>query len=351
MFRAAMTNAATVVAEPHARPPGSRAVAIWLLICAALIFAMVIVGGVTRLTESGLSIMEWKPVTGTLPPLSEEAWRAEFEVYKQIPQYREMNAGMTLAEYKTIYWWEYLHRLLGRLIGVVFLLPFLWFLAAGRLRGRLAWQLGGVFVLGGLQGALGWYMVASGLVDRISVSPQRLTAHLTLALLIYAAVVWIALDLLRPRAQATAIDRRALAFAGLALLTIMSGGFVAGHDAGMIYNTFPLMDGHLIPEAYLDQGSWWVDAFENPASVQFHHRILGVTTAAMAFAYWLATRRAAGGYAHAVLIVALVQAGLGIATLLLYVPIPLAALHQAGAVALLTTALVAAHAGHGQPRS
>jgi cytochrome c oxidase assembly protein subunit 15 len=345
MFRAAMTNAATVIAEADARRHGSRVIAIWLLICAVLIFAIVIVGGVTRLTESGLSIMEWKPVTGTLPPLSEEAWRTEFEVYKQIPQYRELNAGMTLAEYKTIYWWEYLHRLLGRLIGVVFLLPFLWFLATGRLRGRLAWQLGGVFVLGGLQGALGWYMVASGLADRISVSPYRLTAHLTLALLLYAAVVWIALDLLRPRPHTMRADGRALALAVLALLTIMSGGFVAGHDAGMIYNTFPLMDGHLVPEAYLDQGSWWVDAFENPASVQFHHRVLGMTTAVATFVYWLAARRAAGDHAHAVLIAALVQASLGIATLVLYVPIPLAALHQAGAVALLTTALVAAHAG------
>lgn len=353
MFRPAVTNTVTnaeaAVAGPQDRPASHRSVAVWLLACAALIFLIVVVGGVTRLTESGLSIMEWKPVTGTLPPLTDEAWRAEFEVYKQIPQYRELNAGMTLDEYKTIYWWEYLHRLLGRLIGAAFLLPLLWFLATGRVRDRLAWQLGGVFVLGGLQGALGWYMVASGLADRITVSPYRLTAHLTLALAIYAAVVWIALDLLRPRAGTARIDGRALGLAALALLAIMSGGFVAGHDAGMIYNTFPLMDGHLVPEAYLDQGSWWVDALENPASVQFHHRVLGVTTAGLSFVYWLAARRASGACAHAVLIAALAQVGLGIATLLLVVPIPLAALHQAGAVALLTAALVAAQAGRQLP--
>lgn len=343
-----MTNTAAAVAGTQERPATHRPVAMWLLACAALIFAMVVVGGVTRLTESGLSIMEWKPVTGTLPPLNDDAWRAEFEIYKQIPQYRELNAGMSLEEYKTIYWWEYLHRLLGRLIGAAFLLPFLWFLATGRVRGRLAWQLGGVFVLGGLQGALGWYMVASGLADRVSVSPYRLTAHLTLALVIYAAVVWIALDLLRPRAGVARIDGRALGLAVLALLTIMSGGFVAGHDAGMIYNTFPLMDGHLVPEAYLDHGTWWMDAFENPASVQFHHRILGVTTAVLSFVYWLAARRESGAYALAVLIAALAQVSLGIATLLLIVPIPLAALHQAGAVVVLSAALTAAQAGRGR---
>lgn len=346
MFRAIMADTiATGIPAAPAAQRGSRAVAIWLLVCAALIFAMVVVGGITRLTESGLSITEWKPVTGTFPPFTEEGWMAEFEAYQQIPEYRERNLGMTLDEYKNIYWWEYVHRLLGRIIGLAFLLPFIWFVATGQVRGRLAWQLGGVFILGGLQGALGWYMVTSGLADRISVSPYRLTAHLTLAIVIYAAVLWIAFDLLKPRPAARPIDGRALALAGLALLTIMSGGFVAGHDAGLIYNTFPLMDGHLVPEAYLDQGTWWVDAFENPASVQFHHRVLGVSTAVAAVLYWLAAWRERGLHAHAVLAAALAQVSLGISTLVLMVPIGLAALHQAGALVVLSAALLAAQAG------
>jgi cytochrome c oxidase assembly protein subunit 15 len=335
-----MTHAAAYI---RARASSRRAIAIWLFVCAALIFAMVVIGGITRLTESGLSITEWKPVTGTLPPLSEAEWQAEFEKYRQIPEYREKNRGMTLAEYKTIYWWEYIHRLWGRLIGVAFLLPFLWFLLRGQIRGGLAWKLGVVFLLGAAQGALGWYMVTSGLVDRISVSPYRLTSHLMLALLIYAAVLWIALDLVRPNTRS--IDGRALALACLVLLTMTSGGFVAGHDAGMIYNTFPLMDGSLVPSGYLDLDPWWRNGFENPAAVQFNHRVLGVATALFSLLYWRAARDDATGAAYAVLVVALLQASLGIGTLLLEVPIGLAALHQAGAVALLTASLVAAQGG------
>jgi cytochrome c oxidase assembly protein subunit 15 len=335
-----MTHAAAYV---RARADSRRAIAIWLFLCAALIFAMVVIGGMTRLTESGLSITEWKPVTGTLPPLNEEGWEAEFEKYRQIPEYRERNLGMSLAEYKTIYWWEYIHRLWGRLIGVAFLLPFLWFLARGRIRGGLAWKLGGVFVLGAAQGALGWYMVASGLVDRINVSPYRLTAHLILALLIYAAVLWIALGLVRPNTGR--VDRRALGLVCVVLLTMVSGGFVAGHDAGMIYNSFPLMDGQLIPAGYLDLDPWWRNGLENPAAVQFNHRVMGLTAALFSFIYWRVARDDSTGAAYAVLIVALVQASLGVGTLLLEVPIVLAGLHQAGAVALLTVALIAAQGG------
>ncbi len=335
-----MTHAAAYI---RARASFRRAIATWLFICAALIFAMVVIGGITRLTESGLSITEWKPVTGALPPFSEAAWEAEFEKYRQIPEYRERNLGMTLAEYKTIYWWEYVHRLWGRAIGVIFLLPFLWFLLRGQIRGGLAWKLGAVFVLGAAQGALGWYMVTSGLVDRVSVSPYRLTAHLMLALVIYAAVLWIALDLVRPNTRRA--DRRALGLGLIVLLTMASGGFVAGHDAGLIYNTFPLMDGQVVPAGYLDLDPWWRNLFENPASVQFNHRVLGITTALFSLLYWRLARDDSTGAAYAVLIVALLQASLGIGTLLLEVPIPLAALHQAGAVTLLTVSLIGAQGG------
>jgi cytochrome c oxidase assembly protein subunit 15 len=338
--RRGMTHAAAYI---RARADSRRAIAIWLFICAALIFAMVVIGGITRLTESGLSITEWKPITGAVPPFTDEAWEAEFAKYREIPEYRERNLGMTLADYKTIYWWEYIHRLWGRLLGVAFLLPFVWFLARGQIRGSLAWKLGGVFLLGAAQGALGWYMVTSGLVDRISVSPYRLTAHLMLALLIYAAVLAIALDLIRPHTGR--IDGRALGLAGLVLLTMMSGGFVAGHDAGMIYNTFPLMDGQLTPPGYLDLDPWWRNLFENPAAVQFNHRCLGMATALLSFLYWRAARDDSTGAAYAVLIVALLQATLGVMTLLLEVPLVLAACHQGGAVLLLTAAIIAAQRG------
>lgn len=335
-----MTSAAAYL---RARADSRRSIAGWLFVCAALIFALVVIGGITRLTESGLSITEWKPVTGTFPPLSDEGWQAEFEKYQQIPEYRERNLGMTLDQYKNIYWWEYLHRLGGRLVGIAFLLPFLWFLLRGRLRGQLAWKLGGIFLLGAAQGALGWYMVASGLVDRISVSPYRLAAHFTLAVLIYGAIFWVALDLVRPWHSRR--DGRALGMAALALLTMISGAFVAGHDAGMIYNTFPLMDGRLVPAGYLDHDPWWLNFLENPAAIQFNHRLLGVTTATAAILYWLAAWRDSGLHAHLVLLTALAQAALGIATLLNEVPIVLGALHQAGAVLLLTAALNAAHNG------
>jgi heme a synthase len=329
-----------------AHPASPRPVAIWLLICCAMIVAMVIIGGVTRLTESGLSITEWKPVAGALPPLSDSEWQTEFEKYQQIPEYRERNADMTLADYKAIFWWEYVHRLWGRLIGAAFLLPFLAFVALGQVRGALAWRLGGIFVLGGLQGALGWYMVQSGLADRVDVSPYRLTAHLGLALLIYAATLWTALDLLRPPTAGRIADRRALALAGFVFLTMMSGGFVAGNDAGLIYNTFPLMDGQLVAPGYLDNDPWWTNFFENPAAVQFDHRVLGISTVVLTLFYWARARyHAIGSTVHAVPAAALLQAALGISTLLLVVPIPLAALHQAGAVTLFTVALLAAQAG------
>ena len=338
--------------SPELSSASGRPVAIWLLVCCALIFAMVVIGGVTRLTESGLSITEWKPVEGTIPPLTQEAWEEAFAKYQQIPEYRLRNEGMTLAEFKNIFWWEYVHRLWGRLIGFAFLLPLIWFVVRGHVRGRLAWQLGGIFVLGGLQGALGWYMVQSGLADRVDVSPYRLTAHFGLAIAIYGATLWTALDLLRPAAVGPA-DRNlrpgAFAFCVLVFVTMLSGGFVAGLDAGFTYNTFPLMDGRLVPAGYLDEQPWWLNLFENIAAVQFNHRLLAMTTVAAALALWWITRRAVQSAARAlgiaVAAMALIQVALGIATLLLVVPIPLAAAHQGGAVILFSLALALAHEG------
>ena len=334
--------------DSNVAAPSSRAIVIWLFGCCAMIFAMVVIGGITRLTLSGLSITEWQPVTGILPPLSAGAWAAEFEKYQHIPQYRLMNAGMSLADFQTIFWWEYVHRLWGRLIGVAYLLPFLYFLARGRIPGRLVWPLAGIFGLGAAQGALGWYMVESGLADRVDVSQYRLVAHLVLALAIYATTLWIALGLLfKPESAATAPGWRRAGEALIALIavTIMAGGFTAGLHAGLTYNTFPLMDGRFVPAGYDQLQPFARNWFENVAAVQFNHRLLAMTTAGAIVLLWLAGRRAALPYParltlDALLAAAAVQFLLGVSTLLLVVPIPLAAAHQAGAVLLLTAAIV-----------
>ena len=353
----------------------TRPVAIWLIVCCAMIFAMVVIGGITRLTWSGLSITEWQPVTGIVPPLSAADWQAEFAKYRQTSQYKQLNAGMSLGDFKTIFLWEYLHRLWGRLIGFVYALPFLYFLVRSRIPRRLAWPLAGIFALGACQGALGWYMVESGLADRIEVSQYRLTAHLALALVIYAATLWTALGLLTPtptlrrkRGKESAIAgvsnapppplaaegwgggwrRAAEAVLGLVSLTIVAGGFVAGLNAGLTYNTFPLMDGSFVPAGYAQLSPFIRNWFENVAAVQFDHRILAMTTVASVIVLWLAGRQAtlslpAKRALHALLAAALVQLSLGISTLLLVVPISLAAAHQAGAVLLLTAAIALRH--------
>jgi cytochrome c oxidase assembly protein subunit 15 len=342
------SQAATV--PPQA---GRRAVGWWLVACCGLIFAMVVIGGITRLTESGLSIVTWSPIGGAIPPLGHADWERLFAEYRLSPQYRQINEGMSLEAFRTIFWWEYVHRLWGRLIGLAYLAPLLWFGATGRLERRLRLPLAGIFVLGGLQGALGWWMVASGLRDVPWVSPYRLTAHLALALLIYAATLWIGLDLLRKDARAAAppaARRAAFVIVALVFTTILAGGFVAGTDAGLIYNSFPWMGDGLIPPDYRNPALGLLqNAFENQPAVQFHHRVLAITTVVAIAAFWLVARGRAGsaGARRALdllLAMALLQAGLGISTLLLLVPIPLAALHQAGAVALLTAALLAAHA-------
>ena len=261
---------------PHAAASDDdRAVGIWLLAVCAMIFAMAVIGAITRLTESGLSIMEWAPVRGILPPMSDEEWRRVFALYQEIPEYREMNAGMTLGEFKTIFWWEYVHRLWGRLIGVVFAVPFVVFLIRGKIRRALMPHLVAMFVLGGLQGLLGWYMVASGFADRTDVSQYRLVAHLSAAVAIYGYVLWVAFGLLVPAPDVGRDPRVGRLRSGLVVVlvlvaaTIASGGFVAGLNAGFTYNTFPLMDGDLVPDGYADLRPWWLNVFEKrPADIR-----------------------------------------------------------------------------------
>jgi cytochrome c oxidase assembly protein subunit 15 len=329
----------------HDRGP----IAAWLLACCALVFAMVVVGGITRLTHSGLSIVEWQPIVGALPPLDDGAWQETFRKYQETPQFRQVNPDMDLAGFKRIFWWEYVHRLLGRVIGAAFLLPLVWFAARGHLSHALTWKLAGIFVLGGLQGALGWYMVQSGLVDDPRVSQYRLAAHLALALLIYAAMLWVALGLLFPRARETGPRGFAFALAALVFIQAISGSFVAGIRAGLAYNTFPLMNGHLVPPGMLVIEPWYLNFFNNIATVQFDHRLIAWALAALVPWFWLRVRRAPvsrrARLAADLLLAALaLQIALGISTLLLAVPIPLAATHQAGAILVFTAALFAAHA-------
>lgn len=326
-----------------------RAVACWLLTVAASVFVMIVLGGLTRLTGSGLSMVDWRPITGWLPPLSHAEWEAAFAAYRQFPEYALQNAGMTLDGFKEIFWLEYVHRLWGRVIGLAFAVPFAVFLARGWIDRRLAPRLTALFVLGGLQGVLGWYMVMSGLVDRPDVSQYRLTAHLALALVILAALQWVAMQLLSPAARPMgAEDRRVAAGARIVLvlvtLTICAGGFVAGTGAGFAHNTYPLMDGALLPAGLYGQTPWWRSAFEDLTTIQFNHRHLGELTAVAAFVLWGTARRAGVGGRAAVAVNALAsavtaQVALGVATLLLVVPTWAAALHQAGAVAVLCAAV------------
>ena len=328
-----------LVAEPRValRAPAHdtrrpRAVAAWLIACCVLVFLMVVVGGVTRLTHSGLSITEWQPIVGTLPPVSTADWQQAFTRYQATPEFREVNPAMTLEAFKGIFWWEYFHRLLGRVIGVVFLVPFVYFLARRRIPQGYAAPLAAIFVLGGLQGALGWYMVQSGLVDDPRVSQFRLTAHLGLAVLIFAAMLWTALSVLDPvRARKTPRGARRFAF-GVAVLVfamILTGGLVAGIRAGFAYNTWPSMNGHAIPPEILSIAPWWRNFFWNMATVQFDHRAIAYALAiAVPLLAWTlrggdVPSRARIGSRFLVAMLG-VQIALGISTLLLVVPVPLA---------------------------
>ncbi len=321
----------------------------WLMSVAALIAIMVLVGGATRLTESGLSIVEWKPVTGTLPPLNDAQWAQAFEGYKAIPQYRELNAGMNLAEFKIIFWWEWSHRLLGRVIGAVYLLPFLFFLWRGVLGGELKRRLWLIFGLGALQGAVGWWMVASGLSQRVEVSQYRLAAHLVLALLIFAAIVWT-LRRLTVRSQPIATSRlriTAMALLALTFVQLYFGALVAGLRAGRVFNTWPDIDGGLIPSAarLWFEEPWWRNLFENTLTVQFEHRMTAYALLALAVLHAIDAVRsrasaAVVGGAWWLVAAIVLQAMLGILTLLRQVPIDLALMHQAVAILVLTLAVL-----------
>jgi cytochrome c oxidase assembly protein subunit 15 len=330
----------------------SHAVAIWLLIVAALIFAMVVVGGVTRLTRSGLSIVEWNPVMGMIPPLTEPQWVDEFGKYQQTPEYQQVNRGMALDGFKRIFYVEWAHRLVGRLIGLAFLLPFLYFLARRWIDRELAPKLIGIFILGGLQGALGWFMVKSGLIDIPRVSPYRLTAHLGLAVVIYAYVLWIAFGLLQPKPErrTSETSRRVGWFVtALVFVTMLGGGFVAGTKAGFAFNTWPLMYGQLVPEGMFALAPWWANLFENIPTVQFNHRMLAYAVLIAVAIYsglGLRVNPAPRSRLAFVLlpVAALTQVLLGIATLLLAVPVALGTLHQAGAMIVFSVALYLNHA-------
>ena len=316
---------------------------------------MVVVGGMTRLTHSGLSIVEWQPIVGTIPPLDDAQWADTFAKYQRTPEFRLRNHDMTLEGFKGIFWWEYFHRLLGRVIGVAFLLPFLYFLARRRLDARLGVKLAGIFLLGGLQGALGWYMVKSGLVDDPRVSSVRLAAHLGLAFLIYASMLWVALGLL---VSAAAHARRGLVthagiVVALVFAMVLSGALVAAIKAGYAYNTFPLMNGEWFPAEILVINPWWMNLIHNMATVQFNHRWLAIGIAAVVVALWWrvfsdeAASPPARAWSHALVAATALQISVGIATLLLRVPLALAAVHQAGALIVFSGAIVLAHALRG----
>jgi len=344
-------TAASFLSDSH-----RRAVRAWLLIVAALVFVVLAVGGATRVTGSGLSITEWRPVTGVLPPLSDGAWQAEFARYKAIPQYQELNRGMSLAAFKAIYWWEWTHRMLGRLIGVVFLVPFLYVLLKGWIGPWLRNRLWMIFLLGAVQGAVGWWMVASGLAERVSVSQYRLAFHLTLACIIFVLLLWTAQQL-APRGRAK-LPRRvraeAMALLVLVLTQIYLGALVAGLRAGLVYNTWPLMDGAFIPDRLFFQEPWWRNFFESALTVQFDHRMLAYGLFVLAILHVIDVARTISSgpaFAGALLLAVAIalQAAIGITTLLYVVPLALALAHQAMAIAVLAIAVV--HAERLGPRA
>jgi heme a synthase len=326
----------------------TKALRLWLACLALLIVAMILVGGATRLTDSGLSITEWKPMTGVIPPLSDSAWQEAFDAYRKIPEYLEVKRGMSLEEFKTIYWWEWGHRFLGRLIGVAFFLPFLAFWIAGYIPRVLLPRLLGLFALGGLQGAVGWYMVKSGLVTRVDVSQYRLAAHLGIAVAILGYTLWLIFDLGREQSRETRSGSRGAAWVAGAVLAliylqILAGGLVAGLDAGFGYNTWPLINGAFVPSGLGEAQPLVLNLFENPLTVQFDHRMLGysVVLATILQAGWLTLRRPAPELvtsAFILICLALLQATLGVWTLLLAVPIGLGLAHQAGAILLFAAA-------------
>lgn len=328
------------------RSDRSRPVAVWLFIVAVLVLAMVVVGGATRLTDSGLSITQWKPVTGALPPMSTKDWAGEFARYRQIPQYTQLNRGMSLEAFKAIYWWEWSHRLLGRLVGAAFAVPFVYFLVRKALPRRLIWRCVVLFGLGGLQGAVGWWMVASGLTERVSVAPERLMVHLGLAFLLLAGLVWAALEAWEGQARVSVPSpwtKRSWVLLGLVFLQILLGALVAGNDAGLVYSDWPLMNGAVFPRDYVG-ATLWATLAHSQAAVQFHHRLLayGLLITSVAAAVGASRSRylapASIWLAYGLCTGVLIQAILGIVTLMSHVPLWLGVLHQITAALVLALA-------------
>ena len=321
----------------------------WLVVCGILVFCMIIVGGATRLTHSGLSIVEWEPIVGTIPPLNDTDWNQVFDEYKGSPEYQLINFGMSLDEFKVIFWWEYFHRLLGRLIGFVFFVPFLFFLLTRRLNAELTGRLLGIFALGGLQGGMGWYMVASGLVDEPNVSQYRLTAHLGIAFLIFGAITWTAMSVLYPSKTNLSVPVRSMyktsvAVSATLFLMVLSGGFVAGLQAGLIYNTFPLMGNSFIPPNLFALTPFWTNFFDNMTTVQFDHRIIAYILAIMIPIFWFKLRRRdvsnrTRTLSNLLLGLLALQIVLGITTLIYHVPTVLGVAHQAIGSLLFITSL------------
>ncbi len=332
----------------------SRPIIRWLDATVVAVALAVVVGGITRLTHSGLSITTWNPVSGALPPLTDVDWATAFAGYLQIPEAQTVHKGITLGGFKALYWWEWTHRLIARGVGLVIALPYFWFLVRGRLPARHRVTLGALPLLVAAQGALGWFMVSSGLSERTDVSQYRLVAHLGLALVILVSALWIAASLRAERdgvsaAAASGWSRLTMGFAAWTFGVVLTGGFVAGLDGGFMYNTFPLMGGQVVPPGYWLQPGFLANAFENPAAAQFHHRVVAVLTVLFAYALWVAARRRplapsivrAQGW---VAVIATLQVALGIVTLLLGTPVVAAVLHQAVAVVLLGAVVLAAHA-------
>ncbi len=329
----------------------NKPIIIWLLSVAALVFTMIIVGAITRLTESGLSMVEWRPLIGALPPLNDAEWNRVFELYQQTPEFQKKNFWMELSEFKAIFFWEWFHRLLGRLIGVAFALPLLFFWIRGMIPQGYKLKFLGMLILGGLQGLMGWYMVKSGLVDVPAVSHYRLAAHLSLALLIVCLLLWLGLSLikqntpyLKPKTDTCKpLFFHALIILGIVTITVFWGAFTAGLDAGLVYNdSFPKMGGRWIPPTLNQVSPFWLNMFENPVGVQFTHRWLGIITVFAVLSLWMHMLRRghAHWYTQGLAIIVLAQMGLGISTLLTGVNIVLATLHQAGAVCLLSLMII-----------
>jgi cytochrome c oxidase assembly protein subunit 15 len=337
------------IQSPNPQGQHDRQIAYWLFFCAAVIFGMILLGGITRLTSSGLSMVDWKPIMGVIPPMTQTDWQEMFLKYQQFPEYQKINVGMSLEDFKPIFMYEYLHRVLGRLIGVIFIVPFLFFYFSRRIKTGLTPKLVIMLVGGGCQGLLGWYMVKSGLVDNPHVSQYRLTAHLGAAVLIYGFILWTAFGLvLTARAQPVELQRFSIGLSALIYLMILSGGLVAGTHAGNAYSTWPLMGDSFVPAGLYAMTPAWLSAFEDITTIQFNHRMfaylivaLVVAFAIRAFRFGIVGRLKVGIFCLIGLLG--MQVTLGISTLIFYVPIPVAAAHQVGAVALLTASLFISH--------